>query len=96
MEFNLLYAETISGEQRCCHLDLAILNAPVDTLRQEEWEVLQAMCTILEPFEQVTVELSSERYVFTYKIGHKCLILNWNKLAISYNNKHLINIMLNI
>lgn len=41
---------------------LAVTNAPVDPLSQEEWNVLQEACTVLEPFEQVTVEISAERY----------------------------------
>lgn len=34
---------------------LAVINAPVDPLSQEEWEALQEACTVLEQFEQVTV-----------------------------------------
>lgn len=41
---------------------LAIVNAPVDALTQEEWEVVEEVCRVLEPFEQVTVEISGERY----------------------------------
>ncbi|XP_033990013.1 zinc finger BED domain-containing protein 4-like [Trematomus bernacchii] len=40
---------------------LALINAHMDALDQEEWEALQETCTVLEPFEQVTVEISSER-----------------------------------
>ncbi|KAK7881406.1 hypothetical protein WMY93_029815 [Mugilogobius chulae] len=40
---------------------LAVISAPVDPLSQEEWEVLQEACIVLEPFEQVTVEISAER-----------------------------------
>lgn len=40
---------------------LAVINAPVNHLSQEEWEVLQEACTVLEPFEQVTVEISADR-----------------------------------
>ena len=40
---------------------LAVINAPVDPLSREEWEVLQEACTVLEPFEQVTVEISADR-----------------------------------
>jgi len=40
---------------------LAVMNASVDPLSQEEWEVLQETCTVLEPFEQVTVEISADR-----------------------------------
>lgn len=48
---------------------LAVINAPVDPLNQEEWDVLQEACTVLEPFEQVTVEISADRYsvqMFSY------------------------------
>lgn len=41
---------------------LVLTNAPVDTLSQEEWQMLPETCSVLEPFEQVTVEISSERY----------------------------------
>ncbi|KAI3369500.1 hypothetical protein L3Q82_007714 [Scortum barcoo] len=41
---------------------LAVINAPVDPLSQEKWEVLQEACTVLEPFEQVTVEISTDRF----------------------------------
>ena len=41
---------------------LAIVNAPVDALTQAEWEVVEEVCRVLEPFEQVTVEISGERY----------------------------------
>ncbi|KAJ3598564.1 hypothetical protein NHX12_002073 [Muraenolepis orangiensis] len=41
---------------------LALINAHIDDLDQEEWEALQETCTVLEPFEQVTVEISSERH----------------------------------
>ncbi|CAM4524170.1 unnamed protein product [Leuciscus chuanchicus] len=39
---------------------LAIVNAPVDPLTQEEWEVVEEVCRVLEPFEQVTLEISGE------------------------------------
>ena len=38
---------------------LAIVNAPVDALTQEEWEVEEEVCRVLEPFEQVTVEIGT-------------------------------------
>ncbi|KAJ8400844.1 hypothetical protein AAFF_G00391980 [Aldrovandia affinis] len=40
---------------------LVIVNAPVYALTQEEREVVREACTVLEPFEQVTVEISAER-----------------------------------
>ena len=45
---------------------LAIVNAPVDALTQEEWEVVEDVWRALEPFEQVTVErgtVSSYYYI---------------------------------
>ncbi|KAF3832801.1 hypothetical protein F7725_026466, partial [Dissostichus mawsoni] len=42
---------------------LAITNASVSPLSQEEWSILQEVCTILEPFQEVTVEISAESYV---------------------------------
>jgi len=44
---------------------LAITNASVSPLSQEEWSILQEVCTILEPFQEVTVEISAERYVIS-------------------------------
>ena len=38
---------------------ITIVNVPVDALTQEEWE---EVCRVLEPFVQVTVEISGERY----------------------------------
>lgn len=40
---------------------LAIMNAPVDLLTQDEWEVVREALSVLEPFEQITVEISAER-----------------------------------
>ena len=38
------------------------VQSPVDALTQEEWDVVEEACRVLEPFEQVTVEISGERY----------------------------------
>uniref|UniRef100_A0A1A8EZV8 HAT C-terminal dimerisation domain-containing protein n=2 Tax=Nothobranchius korthausae TaxID=1143690 RepID=A0A1A8EZV8_9TELE len=51
---------------------LAVINAPVNHLSQEEWDVLQEACTILEPFEQVTVEISADSYVTASKMLILC------------------------
>lgn len=51
---------------------LAIVNAPVDALTQEEWEVVEEVCRVLEPFEQVTVEISGESYVTASKMILLC------------------------
>lgn len=42
---------------------LAVTNEPVHPLFPEEWIALQEICNILKPFEEVTAELSAERYV---------------------------------
>ncbi|XP_072560259.1 E3 SUMO-protein ligase ZBED1-like [Paramormyrops kingsleyae] len=47
---------------------LAVTNAPVRHLSQEEWTTVQEMCTILQPFEEVTVELSAESYLTASKV----------------------------
>nr|XP_055050305.1 E3 SUMO-protein ligase ZBED1-like [Misgurnus anguillicaudatus] len=51
---------------------LAIVSAPVDPLTQEEWEVVEEVCKVLEPFEQVTVEISGESYVTASKMIVLC------------------------
>ncbi|XP_055731770.1 zinc finger BED domain-containing protein 4-like [Salvelinus fontinalis] len=51
---------------------LAIVNAPVDALTQEEWEVVKEVCRVLEPFEQVTVDISGESYVTASKMILLC------------------------
>ncbi|XP_073412759.1 zinc finger BED domain-containing protein 4-like [Dendrobates tinctorius] len=53
-------------------LTLAIVCAPVDTLNQEEWEVVRETCTVLEPFEQVIVEISAESYATSSKMLVLC------------------------
>lgn len=50
---------------------LAIVSAPVDPLTQKEWEV-EEVCRVLEPFEQVTVEISGESYVTASKMILLC------------------------
>ncbi|XP_073525533.1 E3 SUMO-protein ligase ZBED1-like [Phyllobates terribilis] len=51
---------------------LAIINPPVENLSREEWEVVSEACTILEPSDQVTVEISSESYVTASKMLLLC------------------------
>ncbi|XP_073412762.1 zinc finger BED domain-containing protein 4-like [Dendrobates tinctorius] len=53
-------------------LTLAVVCAPVDTLNQEEWEVVRETCIVLEPFEQVIVEISAESYVSSSKMLVLC------------------------
>ncbi|CAM4569587.1 unnamed protein product [Leuciscus chuanchicus] len=51
---------------------LAIVSAPVDPLTQEEWEVVEEVCRVLEPFEQVTVEWREVHYVTASKMILLC------------------------
>ncbi|KAG7282452.1 hypothetical protein CRUP_018169, partial [Coryphaenoides rupestris] len=51
---------------------LAVINAPVDTTSQVEWETVKEVCPVLEPFEEVTVEISAESYVTASKILPLC------------------------
>ena len=40
---------------------LALVNPQLPALNLNEWDVVQEACHILKPFEEVTVEMSSER-----------------------------------
>lgn len=42
---------------------LALINAPLSTLSTEEWGIVRETVDIIKPFEEVTIELSAERYV---------------------------------
>ena len=53
-------------------ITMALLNVELPTPSPEEWEDMQTVCDILEPFDEVTVELSSERYVF---LKHYCIVM---------------------
>ncbi|KAG8005379.1 Zinc finger BED domain-containing protein 4, partial [Nibea albiflora] len=41
---------------------LALINAPLSTLSTEEWGIVQETVDIIKPFEEVTVEVSAERF----------------------------------
>lgn len=42
---------------------LALVNPSMETLSHEEWEGITEACEVLQPFEEVTTEISAERYV---------------------------------
>ncbi|KAG0695631.1 Zinc finger BED domain-containing protein 4 [Chionoecetes opilio] len=42
---------------------LALVNTQLTALSLEEWKIINEACEVLQPFEEVTVELSSERFV---------------------------------
>lgn len=47
---------------------LALTNPRLPTLTPEEWEEIKQACDILKPFEEVTVEISGEGYVYHFVI----------------------------
>ncbi|XP_016891160.2 LOW QUALITY PROTEIN: zinc finger BED domain-containing protein 1-like [Cynoglossus semilaevis] len=47
---------------------LVLINAPVSALSTEECEIVQETVDILKPFEEVTVEVSTERFVTASKV----------------------------
>lgn len=65
---------------------LALINAPVDALCQEEWELVKEVCTVLQPFEEVTVEISADRYLEPF--FHQSLL--YIAETIQYNVPHII------
>ena len=55
MEFNIYMLKRFLESK-----DAIISTLAIEALTQKEWEV--EVCRVLEPFEQVTVEVSGERY----------------------------------
>ncbi|KAJ4937648.1 hypothetical protein JOQ06_002280 [Pogonophryne albipinna] len=50
---------------------MALLNPLLPALTPEEWDITKEVCDILKPFEEVTVEMSSERFV----TGSKAILM---------------------
>ncbi|KAG0695632.1 Zinc finger BED domain-containing protein 4 [Chionoecetes opilio] len=42
---------------------LALVNTQLTALSLEEWKIINEVCEVLQPFEEVTVDLSLERFV---------------------------------
>uniref|UniRef100_A0AAV2L4T4 HAT C-terminal dimerisation domain-containing protein n=1 Tax=Knipowitschia caucasica TaxID=637954 RepID=A0AAV2L4T4_KNICA len=40
---------------------LALINPQLQVLSQADWEIIKEACDVLQPFEEVTVELSAEK-----------------------------------
>ena len=47
---------------------IALLNNPVETLTDIEWTVLREVSRILKPFQVVTTEMSSDKYLTVSKV----------------------------
>ena len=53
---------------------LALVNPQLPALTLAEWETVEEACDVLQPFQEVTVEMSSERYVkYTVHIYNRFL-----------------------
>ncbi|XP_040278901.1 E3 SUMO-protein ligase ZBED1-like isoform X2 [Bufo bufo] len=47
---------------------LALVKPRLPTLTLEEWDLIKDACEVLKPFEEVTMEISTERYVTASKV----------------------------
>ncbi|KAK7175602.1 hypothetical protein R3I93_002511 [Phoxinus phoxinus] len=47
---------------------IALVNPSLPTLTLDEWDMIKDVCEILKPFEEVTVEISGERFVTASKV----------------------------
>ncbi|KAJ8914023.1 hypothetical protein NQ315_012046, partial [Exocentrus adspersus] len=70
---------------------IGLLHNPVNFLSEQEWDILREFCTILKPFEQITVEMSAEQSLTMSKLiviikGLKSVV-NRIKLFISYTRR---------
>ncbi|CAL9696627.1 unnamed protein product [Knipowitschia caucasica] len=50
---------------------LALINPQLQVLSQADWEIIKEACDVLQPFEEVTVELSAEKFV----TGSKAILM---------------------
>lgn len=75
---------------------MGILNLPVEVLSEAEWHLLNEICTVLKPFEQITVEMSAEKNVTLSKViiivkGLKSALNKFKFTATTSEAKILIN-----
>lgn len=68
---------------------LALLSAQLEPLTQDEWKEMEEACEVLKPFEEVTVEISGERYVTVIFISDS---INFIILFIFLFNLYLLHI----
>lgn len=47
---------------------VAILHKPVELFTFEEWQVLKELCNILRPFNEITIEMSAEKFTTVSKL----------------------------
>lgn len=63
MELHILYVTRFLGNKDAIITTLALANAQLETLTQDEWKEIEEACEALRPFGEATVEISGERYV---------------------------------
>ncbi|KAJ8932232.1 hypothetical protein NQ318_004434, partial [Aromia moschata] len=66
--------------QESVTVTIGLLHNRLELLTEEEWNSLSEMCNVLKPFEQITIELSSEKAVTLSKL---IVIMKGLKSAIS-------------
>lgn len=64
----LKMAERCIENQEPLEATIALLHKPIESLSYEEWEMAKEICNILQPFDEITVELSAENYTTVSKI----------------------------
>lgn len=60
--------ERILKLQEQVTVTLGLLHYPIKLLTEPEWSALMELCKILKPFEEVTTEMSSEKFVTISKV----------------------------
>ncbi|KAG0715818.1 Zinc finger BED domain-containing protein 4 [Chionoecetes opilio] len=67
---------------------LALVNPQLPTLSLEEWRIINEACEVLQPFEEVTVELSSERGCRDEGSGPSGSCIKGSKTTATSNTQH--------
>ncbi|KAK3568783.1 hypothetical protein QTP86_017429, partial [Hemibagrus guttatus] len=67
--------------------------ASTKELTPEEWKIVKETCEVLKPFEEVTVEMSSESYVTCSKARGLQRIIAHKQRSLAYNHtvQELVN-----
>ncbi|KAK1900970.1 Zinc finger BED domain containing protein 4 [Dissostichus eleginoides] len=71
VEFNYYMLQRVIEIKEPLVSTLALINPLLPALTPEEWDITKEVCDILKPFEEVTVEMSSESFV----TGSKAILM---------------------